>query len=238
MTERIGPEQLTAEQQAFPRILLFEFHNSTDDSGRHVAELELLDVWPNAFPDGPVELTDGRIQGFRLPSKVGQLLTDNSVKDDGYRFHDALHIGVMAGVGWSPVMRSLLGIKRRADARVDEIDDGGRSIVLEESLFDYLGMKHVEFGNSVEQDISLSFAVSAVKYAIEERGTGVDRLPRDELTHALLEGAKLFHEVRRNLGGYALANLDNRTAMYIPKDPDTYISPQQALLQALEESQG
>ena len=41
---------------------------------------------------------------------------------------------MMAGAGWSPVMRSRLNLKRRCDPITDLVDDGGRAIILEESL--------------------------------------------------------------------------------------------------------
>ncbi len=217
----------------FPRIMLFEFHDDTKQQPP-VARLELLDAWPNHFPEGKLRLENGRRQGYDVPGFIGDPLTDNSMKEDGYRFHDALHIGIMAGLGWSPVMRGLLGLKRRSNPEVDVIDDGGRAIILEESLFDFMGMSKVEFGDSIEEDIDLIFATQAIKYAIDERGTGTDRFSRQEFEHALLTGAQLFQEVKRNRGGYALANLDNRQALYIPKNTNSYISPLQARLTARE----
>jgi NTP pyrophosphatase (non-canonical NTP hydrolase) len=66
--------------------------------------------------------------------QVGQTLTDNAHEDDGYRFHDVFHFGLVAGLGWSPVSRRNLGLKRRSDPVVDEVEDGGRAIVIEEGI--------------------------------------------------------------------------------------------------------
>ena len=72
---------------------------------------------------------------------VGSALTDNAYEDDGYRFHDAFHIAYAAVLGWSPVLRSLMRLKRRSQPRVDEVEDGGRAAVIEEGVaavaFDY-----------------------------------------------------------------------------------------------------
>ena len=38
---------------------------------------------------------------------LGDPVTDNTHDDDGYRFHDVMHLANMAVLGWSPVMRSL-----------------------------------------------------------------------------------------------------------------------------------
>ena len=53
---------------------------------------------------------------------------------DDYRFHDAIHLGFMAVLGWSPVMRSLLRIKRKSSPEADECEDGARAIFAEEGL--------------------------------------------------------------------------------------------------------
>jgi NTP pyrophosphatase (non-canonical NTP hydrolase) len=66
--------------------------------------------------------------------QVGDALTDASHVTDGYRFHDVFHIAHAAVLGWSPVLRKLLGVKRRSDARIDEAEDGGRAMVIEEGI--------------------------------------------------------------------------------------------------------
>ncbi|MHC8508429.1 MAG: hypothetical protein ACYYKD_03365 [Rhodospirillales bacterium] len=66
--------------------------------------------------------------------RVGDPLTDNSYEIDGYRFHDAIHWGFAAVLGWSPVMRGLMKRKRKSDKRLDEVDDGARAQVVEEAI--------------------------------------------------------------------------------------------------------
>jgi hypothetical protein len=41
-------------------------------------------------------------------------LNRNSRRIDAYRFHDAIHLGFMAVLGWSPTMRALLRLKRKS----------------------------------------------------------------------------------------------------------------------------
>lgn len=64
----------------------------------------------------------------------GDLLTDAAAQADGYRFHDVFHLSYAALLGWSPVTRSLLSRKRRSDRSIDENEDGGRAIVIEEGI--------------------------------------------------------------------------------------------------------
>jgi len=83
------------------------------------------------------ELVEGdvvRVRASLNGVQMGQTLTDNSYEDDGYRFHDVFHLACVAGLGWSPVTRRNLGLKRKSDPRVDEVEDGGRAIVIEEGL--------------------------------------------------------------------------------------------------------
>ena len=66
--------------------------------------------------------------------KFGDPLRDNRYKDDGYRFHDIFHLTYASILGWSPTLRALLRRKRKSDPRVDEVEDGGRAIVIEEGI--------------------------------------------------------------------------------------------------------
>jgi NTP pyrophosphatase (non-canonical NTP hydrolase) len=65
---------------------------------------------------------------------VGDPLTNASHIDDDYRMHDVFHLSYAAVLGWSPVMRSLLRRKRRSNPHMDEAEDGGRAIAIEEGI--------------------------------------------------------------------------------------------------------
>lgn len=54
---------------------------------------------------------------------VGDRLTDNAVEPDDYRFHDVFHLAHFAVLGWSPVIRALLRLKRKSEPTVDEAQD-------------------------------------------------------------------------------------------------------------------
>lgn len=77
-------------------------------------------------------------QTFVVPTcngiNVGDKLTDNAMIPDDYRFHDVFHFTHMAVLGWSPVMRSLLRLKRKSDPVIDEAEDGARAILTEEGV--------------------------------------------------------------------------------------------------------
>ena len=65
---------------------------------------------------------------------VGDRLTDNIEDRDEYRFHDVFHYAYAAVLGWSPVIRSLMRLKRKSNKSVDETQDGARAILIEEGI--------------------------------------------------------------------------------------------------------
>ena len=50
----------------------------------------------------------------------------NGRSETGYRWHDALHLAHAACLDWSPVLRSLAGLKRRSDSLTGHFEDGGQ----------------------------------------------------------------------------------------------------------------
>lgn len=64
----------------------------------------------------------------------GDLLDDNAHDDDGYRYHDIFHIAYMTVLGWSPVVRDQLKLKRKYDTNIDRVEDGARAVFLEEGI--------------------------------------------------------------------------------------------------------
>lgn len=69
---------------------------------------------------------------------VGDRLTDNALEPDDYRFHDVFHYAYVAVLGWSPVLRALLRLKRKSDPTLDEAEDGARAILTEEGVTTWL----------------------------------------------------------------------------------------------------
>jgi NTP pyrophosphatase (non-canonical NTP hydrolase) len=96
--------------ECLPRTFVAELRDGQDEEGRSVMRMSLND------------------------EPLGAELTDNAHDPDGYRFHDILHLSLAANLGWSPVIRALLKKKRKSDAKLDEIEDGGRAIAIEEGI--------------------------------------------------------------------------------------------------------
>jgi len=83
-------------RERFPRHLVFEFREQRKGK-RTIASVKLLSAKPNAFPSGPIVITDGKETkeiGYRLRAVLGDPVNDNSRRPDGYRYHDAVHLAL------------------------------------------------------------------------------------------------------------------------------------------------
>lgn len=99
----------------------------------HDVDREKREQFPRNFDVSFVRIGPGQSRMYVNGHAVGNDLTDNAYKDDGYRFHDVLHLALVAHLGWSPVLRNFMKRKRKSkDDQVDEVEDGGRAQVVEE----------------------------------------------------------------------------------------------------------
>lgn len=143
---------------------------------------------------------------------VGDRLTDNSAGDDDYRFHDVFHLAFAAILGWSPVLRALLKVKRKSDAKIDEVEDGARAQIAEEGISNWIfghGLRYEAFANVDSLDFALLKTVRAMVFDYEVR----DR-PLWMWEEAIMRGFAVFRELKQHRGGTVVANLDKRTLTY------------------------
>lgn len=199
------------DRERFPRRLVIDARERSHASGRRAALLILVSAEPNAFPDGPVT-SRGKPQGFRVGAGLGDPLTDNARQADAYRFHDAIHLGFMAVLGWSPVMRSLLRLKRKSSPEADECEDGARAIFAEEGLaavLSRLAPSRTGFLNpaSIDGDV-IEVARAAVA------GLEAEAAPGWLWQAAIHQGFRAMHNLGENGGGYLIADLDARELSY------------------------
>ena len=179
--------------------------------------------WLTAEPDGSWLFDDGFPESERLPREfvatisenpedpsrkailtiegvsVGDPLDDNSYEDDGYKFHDVFHLAHMTLLGWSPVMRKLMDRKRKSDAQIDNVEDGGRAIVRDEAIvafvFDYArrhnyleGLRHVDY----ELLRTIGELTSGLEVGVRTTG---------EWERAILRGYEVWRVIRDRRGG-------------------------------------
>jgi NTP pyrophosphatase (non-canonical NTP hydrolase) len=139
---------------------------------------------------------------------IGDPLTDNIADRDGYRFHDVFHFAHAAVLHWSPTFRALLKRKRKSDPEVDETQDSGRAIVVEEGLsaFVFSQAKSLAF---FEGQTSLSFdLLKTVRQFVE--GYEVDACPLKLWEDAILQGYDVFRRVSKEGGGTVLGDRARR----------------------------
>jgi hypothetical protein len=149
---------------------------------------------------------------------VGDRLTDNSAGGDDYRFHDVFHLAFAAILGWSPVLRALLKLKRKSVGAIDEQQDGARAIITEEGIANWIfahGLRHGAF----EQVDSLDFALLKTVRAMVQ-GYEVDNRPLWMWEEAVLRGFAVFRALKRHRGGVVTIDLVARTIDYRPPDSD------------------
>ena len=156
------------------------------------------------YSDGPdriVTLINGR--------KFGDPLRDNRYEDDGYRFHDIFHLSHASVLGWSPTLRALLRRKRKSDARVDEVEDGGRAIVIEEGIaamvFSYAERRNfLEGAEGVNYDLLRTIKDMTSHLEVASRTEG-------DWERAIMTGLQVWRQVRTNGGGHLRADLEQGT---------------------------
>ena len=149
-------------------------------------------------------------------ASIGDPLTDSIITPDGYRFHDVFHLTHAALLHWSPTFRALIKHKRKSNPKVDKAQDGGRAIVVEEGLTTWIFScaKHLDFFEG--QDCVSFDLLKTVQQFVQ--GYEVEKCPLKLWEQAILEGYKVFRQVRDNNGGIVIGNRETRTIEYKPID--------------------
>lgn len=145
---------------------------------------------------------------------VGDRLTDNSVEPDGYRFHDVFHLAYVAHLGWSPVIRGLLKRKRKSDPNVDENQDGARAMIIEEGIATWIfnHAKVRKFYAGVEEG-KLDYGLLKQIHSMVQ-GYEVDACPLWQWERAILEGFRVFREMKDAGGGLVRVDMNKRTIAF------------------------
>ena len=153
-----------------------------------------------------VELKDGG------EITLGARVTDNAYEEDGYRFHDVIHLAFMSVLGWSPVMRALMNRKRKGSAKIDEVEDGARAINLEEAVSAMI-YEHARTVDYFKQETHVPFEL--LKW-IEKitRGLEVSQLTYDLWSDAIIQGYAAWRKTFENNGGVIECNLNKRQIKY------------------------
>lgn len=147
--------------------------------------------------------------------QLGDDITDNSHEEDRYRFHDIFHFGYVAFLGWSPVVRKLMEIKRKSDETTDEVEDGARAAITEEliSLYIYsFALDHQLFKYSNNVDTEVLKTIQKLVSGIE-----VKNCTQKQWETAIINSYKVFDELKNNNGGRVLVSIKNKKLIYLGK---------------------
>lgn len=194
----------------------------------HDREREDLNKFPRNFEICFLTIGKRRSRMYYKNKPLGDDLTDNYYDDDGYRFHDVLHLANAAYLGWSPVLRSLMRLKRKSFIQgdmVDEVEDGARARIVEEAIVKAMHMEGVRTAklrnNNVDgeivqlfenkNDISFSFLkfLHEFTFGLESYGNKYW-----EWEDAIKQGFYIYHQLRKNEQGTVIVDLDNRKIEY------------------------
>jgi MazG C-terminal domain len=152
---------------------------------------------------------------------VGDPITDASHIADGYNFHELFRLSYAAVLGWSPVMRALLGRNRRSDPETDEAEDGGRAIAIaiaiEEgisALISGYARRHNFLDGKTHIDNDLLDTVQGMVAHLE-----VAAHRAADWEKAILTGFTAWRALRRLHGGTVLLELDTQTLTVVEPGP-------------------
>ncbi len=143
---------------------------------------------------------------------IGDRLTDNKFEEDDYRFHDVFHLAYAAILGWSPVTRALFRVKRKSTPSVDENQDGARAILIEEGIATWIfnhGLENHDFRYADGLDYPL---LKAIRRFVS--GYEVEKCPLWQWEAAILEGFRVFRQLRKRRRGWIIADLRTRSIKF------------------------
>ncbi len=176
---------------------------------------------PRNFQVAIVSVGPGRSRMYMDGRRLGDDLTDNAYSEDGYRFHDVMHLALAAKLGWSPVLRKLLGRKRRSDPRTDEVEDGARAGIVEEAVIKAIHAEGVRLAalavRKPPAEARLFPDRADMSFAFLKRletlvaGLEVERSRYWEWEDAVLEGFRIFDCLRRSGRGTVSLDLETRS---------------------------
>lgn len=178
--------------------------------------------------DTAVMLINGVRLGDPLKDNAYQLDVGPKGVIDGYRFHDCIHLALVAVLGWSPVVRSLMKRKRKSDKKVDDAEDGARAQIVEEMI---VKLTH-SYAVSVDRNnllrgrqrvsVDLLKQIEILAEGLEVAGSH-DKIKACKLwewERAILLGYEIFDQLRRHKRGRIRVDLETRSVTFFELGPD------------------
>lgn len=141
-------------------------------------------------------------------------LTDTIHFAPGSRYHDVFHLAHVAFLGWSPVLRHLLGRKRVSYPGIAELEDCVRAQVVEEAIVSQIfnHLRRTGFRDpAATVDRELLQAIGELC-----RGYEVAAQPPECWARAIRASASIFTRLNENKGGTVMVDLIAGELDYLP----------------------
>lgn len=204
-----------------------------DEGTSHLAlfdeEYSELERFPRIFSIKFIEENLGSNRPYVIQQmngvNIGDRLNDNRTQADGYRFHDVFHLSYLVHLGWSPVIRALLKLKRKSKPYIDENEDGARAIIIEEGIATWI------FNHAKRRKYFLGVKVGRLNYGILKQvvdmvdGYEVSACPLWQWERAILEGFSIFRQLMHEGGGVVHIDLHERTIKFETLPPQEIVTP-------------
>lgn len=180
--------------------------------------------FPRAFDITFVRIGQDKSRMYFEGRRLGNDLTNNFYEDDGYRFHDVLHLALIARLGWSPVFR---GFMKRKRPEIDEVEDGGRAKVVEELVIKAIhseGERQVKDRTrcSVKGPVRLFAERATIPFGLLKTiriwvsGLEVAKNSFWEWEDAICDGCEIFFQLRQYKQGTVHVDLVARQITFTP----------------------
>jgi NTP pyrophosphatase (non-canonical NTP hydrolase) len=201
--------------------------NRNDRTPLHDAGEPEQQQFPRRFDVVFLTVGPGRSRMYWNGQRLGDDLTDNAHDNDGYRFHDVMHLANIAHLGWSPVVRKMMDRRRHDPPKTKEVEDGGRAQVVEELIVKAIhtegerlarvrhpGVPDAELRLFESRgDISFRLLQTLRNYA---DGLEVASNRFWEWEDAIFFGNELYDQLKRQRQGTVTVDLEARTLKYTP----------------------
>ncbi len=180
---------------------------------------------PRKFEVSFVSVSSSHARMYLNGKRLGNELTDNAYRDDGYRFHDVMHLANAAILGWSPVLRSLLKRKRKYDEKKDEVEDGARARIVEELVNKAIHVEGVRLAPRQGADENPRFFPNREQISFKllkslrefVKGLEAEENKYWEWEDAIFEGAGIYHALHKEGQGTVTVDLNNRSIDFRPE---------------------
>ena len=174
-----------------------------------------------------VSAQSNRLQMYSGGKKLGDPLTDNAHDEDGYRYHDIFHLAFVAKLGWSPVLRALLGRKRKSNPTIDEVEDGARARIVEEAVINAIhaeGVRQAQLRRLPEELSAERLFVTRGEISFEllklienfVRNNEVRRSQYWEWVDAIFDACRIFAQLCKEEQGTVSLDLEKRSIAFRP----------------------